>query len=274
MSLASEIAAYIATVDAAVTTQSTVNSIGPVAVGEVGTALATLLLPYMEEINDFGITASNIAPDDLDGSDKDLHFQGGAEIKIWRKIVSTWDLQATIPLGITFPEGPLTLRTSLSGMVVTITPGAWSIDNTIYSKGTQTQVTLDAADLNFGRIDLIYANTSGTIGLVTGTASATPANPTLPADSIAVDYAIVPASSSGNSPYMLYGSVVDASSGVVTYTNATTSPLSNTTLDGLYTAAGLGAEVLCENITDGPRIYKKMPSGAWHIIMTQFNDAV
>lgn len=259
MSIASEIAAYIITADATVTTQSTVDSISPAEVGELGTALATLLLPYMEEINDFAITASSIAPDDLDGSDKDLHFQGGSEIKIWRKVVSTWELQATIPLGITFPDGPLTLRTSLSGMVVTITPGAWAIDNDIYSKGTQTQVTLDAADLNFGRIDLIYANTSGVIGLVTGTPSGSPANPTLPADSIAVDYAIVPASSSGDSAYMLYGSVV-TSVNVLSYSNDTVAELSSATLNSTYPDAILGTEVICENITT---IYKKGSTG-WY----------
>lgn len=56
--------------------------------------------------------------------------------------------------------------------------------------------------------------------------------------------------------------------------NATTTPLTDATLNSIYGSAKIGDEVVCKDITDGPRVYKKMATGEWHIIMTQFNDAV
>lgn len=56
--------------------------------------------------------------------------------------------------------------------------------------------------------------------------------------------------------------------------NTTTAVLTTATLEAIYSSAAIGDEVICKDIADGPRVYKKMGTGRWDIIMTQFNDAV
>jgi hypothetical protein len=69
----------------------------------------------------------------------------------------------------------------------------------------------------------------------------------------------------------IVNAIVDAMEVKVTsVANSTTVPLDQLDLETAYPGAGLGYEVICENVTDGPRTYKKMPSGDWHIIFTQF----
>lgn len=206
MSIASQLAAYKVTVNADVTTQTTAQSIEPPAVGFIGTELADIILDPLESINNYAITQGTSIPNDLDGADLDQYTRiNGGVLTLYKKIAGSWVSQITYSFGYILPDGPLTLRTTISGSVVTVTLGGWIISNVIYQKLTQTQFTLTAADLNFTRYDLIYATTSNTILKLDGTASSSPAFPSVPANCIAVDYAIVPASSSGNSPYLLYG---------------------------------------------------------------------
>lgn len=64
----------------------------------------------------------------------------------------------------------------LSGLTFAATPHRYIINGTIY-EAPATEVTLTAADATNPRIDVIYADTSGTIGYLTGTPAADPAKP-------------------------------------------------------------------------------------------------
>lgn len=61
---------------------------------------------------------------------------------------------------------------------------------------------------------------------------------------------------------LIYKAYIDNSGAVA---NSTTSELTATQLDAAYPSAALGFEVICEDITDGPMIYKKGDSG-WYSI--------
>lgn len=233
-----EIAAYITSVMNNVTTKVTVDSISPVDVGDIGTDLADLLLPYLQVINNYGITGGTSAPSDANGDDLDLYYRINAStFYIYRKVGGTWGTPLVqLAFGVTFPDGPLiNLRVSVSGMDVTVTPGGWVISNVIYTKGTQTAFVIPAKDLNFYRYDLIYANTSGQILYSTGVASSTPAFPTTPANCIVVDYIVVPSSSSGYNPYSYYGASGGNPSGTILVTGTSD-------INGEYdtSAVGLG----------------------------------
>lgn len=231
-----EIAAYVTSVMNNVTTKVTVDSISPVDVGDIGTDLADLLLPYLEVINNYGITGGTSAPSDANGQDLDLYFRiNGTIFYIYRKVGGTWGTPLVqLTFGVTFPDGPLiNLRVSVSGMDATVTPGGWVISNVIYSKGTQTGFTIPTADLNFARYDLIYANTSGQILYLQGNAASTPSFPTTPANCIVVDYIVVPSSSSGDMPYSYFGASGGNPSGTILVTGTSDS-------NGEYDTSGLG----------------------------------
>lgn len=209
MNPVADIAAYIVSAMTNVTTKVTINSISPVDVGDIGTDLADLLLPYLQIINNYGLTGGTTAPNDIDGQDLDQYIRiNGTTFYVYRKVGGTWGTPLVqLTFGVTFPDGPLiNLRVAVSGFDATVTPGGWVINNVIYQKLTQTAFVIPAADLNFDRYDLIYADTSGQVLYTAGVASSTPAFPTTPANTIVVDYIIVPSSSSGNLPYSYYGS--------------------------------------------------------------------
>lgn len=68
--------------------------------------------------------------------------------------------------------------TWISGLSYDISPLSYIIDGTAYSSAADT-VTLSAAHATLDRIDVLYADTSGLVGVVAGTASANPAKPEL-----------------------------------------------------------------------------------------------
>lgn len=205
MGIRDDLEAYKQTVLTNVTVKTDPDSIDPIDVGNIGTDLSDTIVDVLERSNQEEITSGSDEPLDAEGEDGDRYYQNtGTVVYEWRKTGGSWENKATLEIGVTFPDGPLTnLRTSILLNVVTVTPGSWAISNVIYQKLTQTQFTLAAADLNFLRYDLIYANTSGQILILTGTPSTTPAVPTLPANSIQVDVAAIPSSSSGDSPYLI-----------------------------------------------------------------------
>jgi hypothetical protein len=211
MSIQNDITAYKSVVNNNVSTQSEPNSIAPETVGAIGIDLADIILPELLKINNLNVTGGTAMPDG--GQMYDVYFKSNLnEIQIWRNINGTWTLKGSIPLGISYPDGIiLGLRTSIDGSTATVSPGTWAIQNTAYNKNTQTQLTIDPRDLNYGRWDLIYANTANQISLYKGVASNVPSKPLLPVNSIAVDYIYVP---STGSPFLLSGSTAGGSTSI------------------------------------------------------------
>lgn len=200
------LAAYRLLVTNDVSIQVNPDTIDPATVGAIGIDLANLIEPFLEAVNNYDISGGSSLPDDLDGEDLDQYFRiNGGVFYVYRKIDGAWVNQLELNLGYTLPDGSLTLRTTIAGYLVTVTLGGWAISNVVYNKLTQTQFTLTPPDANYTRHDLIHANTSGDILKTDGVASISPSYPVIPANSIAVDYAIVPSVSSGNPPYLLYG---------------------------------------------------------------------
>lgn len=204
MSIATDVVAFKAANDLTITTKDTPNSIPPSVVGGNINSLADIVLTYYGQV--FNVSNGTTVPNNASGADTDLYFRDNNPIQVYQKVAGAWVLKATLNLGIAFPNGPIIgLLTAINGFSVTITAGGWVISNTIYRKDTATALTLTAANATLGRYDLIYADTAGAILLLTGTAAVTPVIPTTPANSIVVDIAFVPASGSGQSPYLLYG---------------------------------------------------------------------
>lgn len=208
MSVASEIAAYKVQVVTDVTSKTMINTISPENVGDMGTDLADLILPWLEIVEAGGgaIWGETYAPT-TEGENGDWWFRiSGGQFFVYRKEAGTWNAYVNLSIGIVFPDGPLiNLRVNVNGFDVIVTAGGWVIDNVIYQKLTETNFTVPAADLNFYRYDLIYADINSDILYLEGVAASTPNFPATPADSIVVDYIIVPPSSSGQSPYSFYG---------------------------------------------------------------------
>lgn len=200
------IIALNASINTRITEKDTVNSIDPVDVGGSITDFSDLLLPILNSINEFNILSGVIPPTDAQGADNDMFFEFGTSLKVYKRTNPAspfWVLKATGDLGVNIVDGNISVQSSVNQDVVTASSGNWGIDNTIYDKTTQTQYTVPAADLNFARIDGLFANTSGAVTYVTGVASSTPAEPATPSNSVKVNFIYVPSSSSGNLPYIL-----------------------------------------------------------------------
>jgi len=94
--------------------------------------------------------------------------------------------------GAAAPDGIITgLALSISGLSVSVTAGQWRIAGTVYHTTSTTSLALSSADPTNDRIDLIYADNTNAVAAVTGTASANPVKPSLPANSIEVGFALV-----------------------------------------------------------------------------------
>lgn len=230
MSLASDFAANRNAIQVAVTTKDTVDSISPEDVGGAIESVNILVETYLIRSNKFytfaGSDDPNVTPPTFPAPQEDDVYQQGITNGIvnWKKQPDgTWLNESTTPIGFEFGDGPITIRDFIDGLLVTVTPGNWAINNTIYRQLTQTQLAVTAPDLNFLRYDGIFADTFGVIYYEEGVASATPAYPTLPPNTIAVDYVVVPPSSSGNPAYLLYNDSSGSSTGGQTiyyFTNA------------------------------------------------------
>jgi len=193
--------AYKQLVQNAVGTKDDVNSIDPTDVASIGLSLAELLKSPLGTINDFPIDGGTVPPTGI-ATDLSLYFQITGNFAVWRYQNTVWSKLLDIPLGFSFGNGNISLQSSVFGQVVSVSAGQWSINNSLYSKATQTQLNLTPADANFNRIDLVYANTAGNVLLLDGVASSTPNEPTIPANSIQVSYVYVPSLSSGELPYI------------------------------------------------------------------------
>lgn len=205
-----DIAVYKTQIDNDISTQSLPNSIQPDVVGSGYTDLADLLAPYINSINNEAILTGSGVPSALTGNDLDLYYRlQSSFFELYRKEAGAWVLKVTVPFGVTLPDGPATLRSFIAGTTASITKGGWFISNQVYNKATQTNFSVPAADATFYRTDLIYANTSNQILYLTGTPSLTPTDPALPANTIAVDYVIVPSVASGFDPYLRFGSTTE-----------------------------------------------------------------
>lgn len=216
-------------VDNDITTKVTVNSIDPVDVGNATSAWQAMVALW-EKINLEDTAQGSAAPTALTSQDGATYWQETVNgFVYWRKEAGAWASKITIAYGFTVEDGILSgLRTFINGSVVTVEKGTWSISNVQYSKATQTQFTVPAADANFTRYDLIYANNASVIGYTNGVASSTPAYPAPAAGQIFVDYVVVPSVASGINPYLLSGGTNSAS--VIVQATALA--------DGTYNASG------------------------------------
>ena len=84
----------------------------------------------------------------------------------------------------------------IGGLEFNIIANRFPVNNLWYS-ATEDQETLDPADVTFDRIDLLIANTNGTVGFITGVASANPGEPNYDfATQYPIKFVLVKASSS------------------------------------------------------------------------------
>lgn len=200
--------AYKQQVNTEVSQETQPDTIDPDKVGSIGTDLADILIDFLPQQNKFSVGSGDDFP--IGGSDTDMYFRSlSGAIQVIRNIDGVWTVLATIAVGITLPDGILIgLRTSILANVVTVSDGAWSIDNIKFSKDTQTQFTLEPKDISFDRWDLIWADKDALIRIVTGTPSLVPVKPEIPIElggpdyGITVDYVYVPAI---GQPYLLTG---------------------------------------------------------------------
>jgi hypothetical protein len=99
------------------------------------------------------------------------------------------------------PDGIiLGLDLSVSGENVIVASGSWRINDSIYQILINTNLVLAIADEVNNRIDLIYADATNTIALISGVAAANPVKPSLPAHCIEVGFALVTPSGNETTP--------------------------------------------------------------------------
>lgn len=226
--------AYKLQVTTDVSQETLPDTLDPGKIGSIGTDLADILIPELPKQNRFNVGAGTSFP--IGGADTDLYYRAIVNgIQILRNIEGVWTLLATIPIGISLPDGIFVgLRTSILVDIVSVTSGAWIISNVKYSKSTQTQFTLAAKHLSFDRWDLIYADTNNQILILTGTPTLTPVKPTIPANCIVVDYAYIPAI---GSPYLLAGQSISVTSA------APIPALTSSQVSGIFTLTWNSARV-------------------------------
>lgn len=85
------------------------------------------------------------------------------------------------------PDGILDgLDVSISGSNTITTAGSWKIDGIVYSKSTSTTIPYDPQDATLSRYDVLYADTTGNVNLLSGALSITPIEPPVPTGTIKV----------------------------------------------------------------------------------------
>lgn len=203
--------AFKTSVNQRITSKNTTDSIDPVDVGGSITDFADTILGALNSINEFNILGGTSAPTQGLGNEDDVYIQYGSNLVFWKKDNNAWVSKVNATLGINIPDGNLNLQYRISGMIVTVSSGVWYIDNVQYQKAVQTQFTVPNADLNFDRIDAVFADKLNTIHYVSGTASANPdtTKPNTPDDEIIVTYIYVPKSSSNQLPYIADSNFTD-----------------------------------------------------------------
>lgn len=121
-----------------------------------------------------------------------------------------------------------------SGLTFRISAATYYIGSTLYTSAEQT-VTLSAADGSNPRIDVLYLNTSGIFGAVTGTAAASPSEPDIdPSTQLKRTFVLVgaavsaPAGVSDENIYLENTEWTGTSSGSGWTLNSATSPYAGT----------------------------------------------
>jgi len=141
----------------------------------------------------FGPKAGGVWPagESIIGADGQGVASGGTTGQVLAKIDDT-DFNTQWVDAPDAPDGIITgLGITIAALSVTIAAGTWRIANTEYSTGAPVVLTLTTADPVNNRIDLIYADNTGAILALTGTASANPVEPSLPDNCIEVGFALV-----------------------------------------------------------------------------------
>lgn len=85
--------AYKTQINADITTQSAPDSIPPDVVGSGYTDLVDIIEPYLEFDENRVFSGGTSVPNNLDGSDGDIYFQGAPDgtITIWQKVDGSWE---------------------------------------------------------------------------------------------------------------------------------------------------------------------------------------
>lgn len=119
-----------------------------------------------------------------------------------------------------------------TGFIYDVTALTYIIQGTLYASAA-TQVTLAAADPTLNRIDVIYADDTGSVGVITGTPAATPSKPSV--DNLTqVEVTFVTVSAGATAPVIVIESVYDENTGTgggEWNATATASVLLNSTSD-------------------------------------------
>lgn len=192
---------YLAAMRPAISEKTDPDTISPEDVGETG--LADLVEILDSEIVVPNISGGGPTPVASFGNSGDFYLQSGNPVIVWQKISGTWTNKGTLEMGVTFPDGNFSVKTSLDAGVVTATPGYWFISNNQYIKTTQTQFNISSAHATLETQDLVYADTNDEILFTEGTPGM--GQPTLPANCVLIDVAIIPSVASGDDPYLSLG---------------------------------------------------------------------
>lgn len=81
----------------------------------------------------------------------------------------------------------------VSGLTFDVSVLSYIIDGTIYDVSSFTTITLNSGDTSFDRIDVIYVDTNGLVGVVEGTPSANPVKPNLDGDTqVEISFVLIP----------------------------------------------------------------------------------
>lgn len=125
-----------------------------------------------------------------------------------------------------------------------VAAGTYRINGTLYSSQQQT-VVLDAADGSNPRIDTIYVNIFGSVGVITGTAAANPSQPTVdPTTQLLLTSVLVPTGATtltgitSTNIYLENTEWTSSTSGTGFNANSTTNPYAGSkSIDGTAVAA-------------------------------------
>jgi hypothetical protein len=150
-----------------------------------------------------GTTTNAVTFNSSGGASAGATFNGSAAITVDYSTVgapSVADMNAAIAAatgsGGTIPDGVVSgcgVAYSGTGLTFNMSAGSFYLDNTLYSATSQS-VTLAAADATNPRIDVLYVDTSGTFGKITGTAAANPSQPSVDSSSqLYLTFVLVPA---------------------------------------------------------------------------------
>jgi hypothetical protein len=93
------------------------------------------------------------------------------------------------PDGVVTGMSPVTV----SGTTATVPSGTYRLNNTLITKGSSTNVTIDPQDATSDRIDLIVGDASGVLSKVSGSLAATPAQPDVPSNKALISWVYIPA---------------------------------------------------------------------------------